>query len=745
MRTSTLRFAALLALTLGPTLWADDPDNSGRGVARLSVLTGDVSVRRGDSGDWVAAALNAPLVVGDRVLTGPNSRAELQLDWANIVRIANDSEVRLSELENRRYQVQVAKGLVTYRVLRDSEADAEISTPGVSVHPLKRGSYRILVREDGQTEVTVRSGEVDVYTPRGSERLGAGRAILVRGSSADAEFQNTRASAEDDWDRWNQNRDRDLERSTAYRYVPRDVYGAEDLDGYGSWVYDPPYGNVWVPRVAVGWAPYRYGRWSWIDWYGWSWVGYDPWGWAPYHYGRWYYGNRGWCWWPGSLHGRHYWSPGLVAFMGWGRYSGFHAGIGFGTVGWVPLAPYETYHPWYGRGYYGGYRNTTVNNVAIVNNVNIRNTYRNARVEHGVTALDGGDFTRGRSGSAVRLSDSDFQRISLVRGQLPVTPHGESLRLSDREVRHTGAARPDDSGRFISRRQTSAVDRVPFEDQRRSLEQSTRRTFETVRTDPVAGAGRVDPPTRTGGVERTERQDGWRRMGEPRGSDARSAETRPADRQAERQDWRRFGEPRGSDARSAETRPADRQAEPSGAGRVERQDGWRRFGEPGARDRVSGSEPANRGRANDSAGTPRADRPADREPVRRESNDGWRRFGDRRDPGAGDRPSPPARVERQDAPRFNGPSNDRQESIRMNPPIVRERSSPRYEAPRQEAPRHEAPRYQAPRQEAPRYEAPRYQAPRQESPAPRYQGGGGGSPRGGDAPRGGGSAPRGGD
>src|SRR6266404_1235609 len=59
----------------------------GTGVARVSLIHGDVSTQRGDSGDWASAVLNAPIVSGDRVSTGDNSRAELQLDYANILRI----------------------------------------------------------------------------------------------------------------------------------------------------------------------------------------------------------------------------------------------------------------------------------------------------------------------------------------------------------------------------------------------------------------------------------------------------------------------------------------------------------------------------------------------------------------------------------------------------------------------------------------------------------------------------------
>src|SRR4051794_39615892 len=70
------------------------PDEPGRPVARLSVLSGDASVRRGDSGDWVAAALNAPLMVDDSVSVAAGGAVELQLDRANFARIAGDSEVR---------------------------------------------------------------------------------------------------------------------------------------------------------------------------------------------------------------------------------------------------------------------------------------------------------------------------------------------------------------------------------------------------------------------------------------------------------------------------------------------------------------------------------------------------------------------------------------------------------------------------------------------------------------------------
>src|SRR5512140_401419 len=61
-------------------------------VARISFIHGDVSTQRGDSGDWGSTSINAPVVRGDQVATGQDARAEIQLDYANILRLAAHSQ-----------------------------------------------------------------------------------------------------------------------------------------------------------------------------------------------------------------------------------------------------------------------------------------------------------------------------------------------------------------------------------------------------------------------------------------------------------------------------------------------------------------------------------------------------------------------------------------------------------------------------------------------------------------------------
>jgi hypothetical protein len=259
--------------------------------------------------------------------------------------------------------------------------------------------------------------------------------MLVRGTATEAEFQMQAPAALDEWDRWNANRDRQLEQSRSYAHVSREISGAEDLDSNGTWVDTPSYGPCWYPRVAADWAPYRDGRWSWLDWYGWSWVSYDPWGWAPYHYGRWFYNaGFGWGWWPGYGYRRHYWSPGLVAFVGWNSWGG---------IGWFPLAPYERYHPWYGSRYLG-------------RDVSVVGAYRNAGIHNAVTGVDGRGFVNGRRGSAVSMNNA-----SLVRGALAVTPGRESMRFSDREVGANSLPQSRNGTRFFSRGQTGRAQATP--------------------------------------------------------------------------------------------------------------------------------------------------------------------------------------------------------------------------------------------------------------------------------------------
>jgi hypothetical protein len=598
-----------------------DPNDVQRAVARISLIDGDVSVRRGDSGDWVAAAINAPLVSTDDLVTGQNSRAEIQFDATNVMRIGGNAEVKFAELEYGRYQLDVARGTVTFRVLRPGSVNVELDTPSVSVRPSKVGSYRVSVSEAGESEVTARVGSVEIFTPKGSEWVNAGQTLMARGASSDPEFQIVAAIPLDDWDNWNMARDSAALASTSYQYVPEGVYGTEDLDQNGQWDNVPDYGYCWRPAVVAGWAPYSMGRWVWEDWYGWTWISYDPWGWAPYHYGRWFYrANFGWYWYPGAR-GMHYWSPALVGFIGWG---GGGLGFGFGNIGWVPLAPYEVFHPWWGASYYGrpGYINRNLNIVS----GNIGSVYRNAGVMNGVTAVRGADFQAGRFGSVSHFSGSQIGSASVVRGGVPLAPGTANLRFSDRAV--SNAPRTSANSQFFSRQpSSSAAQRIPFAQQQRAFEQAGM---------PVRSGGAAVPNGLRAGPG-APAQGGLRQGAVP----ATAPRISP-----------------GSAAQS--TRPLGSQgAQSAPQTRV----GWQRFGDPGART----TQPGPLG--------------SERPTAPQQPTGGWSRFGNPQP----NHPTPQAQPQQQirnepppsyNAPRYSAPPAPQPSAPRYSAPAPAPRSAP---------------------------------------------------------------------
>jgi len=145
----------------GPS--GEGPARTDKGVGRVSMIHGDVSTQRGDSGTWSAAILNQPVVNGDKVSTGAAARAEVQLDYANILRLGSNSQASIANFTNKYIQVQVGQGLANYSVFGEAEAEPEIDTPNVAVHPAHQdGVFRIEVRPDGDSIVIVRKGEAQI-------------------------------------------------------------------------------------------------------------------------------------------------------------------------------------------------------------------------------------------------------------------------------------------------------------------------------------------------------------------------------------------------------------------------------------------------------------------------------------------------------------------------------------------------------------------------------------------------------
>jgi hypothetical protein len=484
-RNTCLILLGFILMASVPAVVAAEPEP---GVARVSLVNGDVTRMRGDSGDWVALTVNSPVVGGDNVATGARSRTEIQLDFANILRLAEHTDAKIADLSTGRIQVQLSQGVLNLTVIKGADADVELNTPSVAVRPLKEGTYRVQVSPQGETQVIVRKGEAELFTRQGSTIARKNQMVIVRGVD-DPEYQVVKAPGRDTFDEWIEDRDDSVKNARSWSYANRYYTGAHDLDRYGRWTYIPGYDYVWSPAADPYWTPYRHGRWTWEPYWGWTWVSYEPWGWAPYHYGRWFYHSSSWYWWPGASHAfyRPVWAPAYVSFFGFGFGKfGFSFGTGWGysRIGWLPVGPWDYYYPWHGR-HRHSYHTVNVRNITNVRNVtniynvhnvrdaeavaplagrgrpfksNVHGALENPRLRDSITALTTDDFVNGRAGNkARRLEQRDFQDAQLVAGTPPAVPTRDSLRPSDRTVQAPRTARTDAAGRMFTRREPPKV------------------------------------------------------------------------------------------------------------------------------------------------------------------------------------------------------------------------------------------------------------------------------------------------
>ena len=347
---------------------ADDaPDVKAR-VARISFPNGDVQIKRATRNDWERAVSNLPIVEGDEISTNKNSRVEIQFDSARYVRLSEDSYLKVTTLRDEGIALSLPNGTLSARVLNFDKDRSyfEFDAPGTTISVEREGMYRIDAGDQTESEVRISvtdSGQAHVYSENSGFTLKNGRSATVQLSGSYAgEWQIADAARyADNFDSWSLERDAVIAkrlRDAAYdKYYDRDFYGAEDLSGYGEWIYTKKYGYVWKPyRNAIAdysdWSPYRYGQWRWIPPYGWTWVNDEPWGYATYHHGRWVYEDDDWYWSPYPQHrgARSWWRPALVIIS-----------YVADNICWYPL-PYS-----YGYYNYNSYHHYT-NNTTIINN-----------------------------------------------------------------------------------------------------------------------------------------------------------------------------------------------------------------------------------------------------------------------------------------------------------------------------------------------------------------------------------------
>jgi hypothetical protein len=391
-------FALLVAFMAAPSRAQDDPPME---AGRLSIVSGTVSIQPVGLEDWGAAYANFPVGPGDRIFTDVDGRAEIEIG-RTFIRIGPNSDVSMVDDSATGISIGVAQGSVHIHTLGLWPGQSVfVNTPSGSATLNAPGELRVDVFPDQGAALFTNLGEFTQISGAGGFDMGVeqGQALELIGSNPVVP-QWLDPAPPDDLDMWSQQRDQQIAMAQSWQYVSPEIAGANELDASGSWMPGTPYGAIWFPSVAVGWAPYHYGHWVNHAPWGSVWVEDEPWGYAPFHYGRWVMFENRWGWIPGPVAVHPVWSPALVVFAG-----GIQVG-GVAVSAWFPLGPGEPYRPWYPC------------SPAYIDQVNITNIAPSPRV-HVLTTYVGFNFGAvvfaNRSAGFTAVSQADFAAGRPVR------------------------------------------------------------------------------------------------------------------------------------------------------------------------------------------------------------------------------------------------------------------------------------------------------------------------------------------
>jgi hypothetical protein len=342
-KASLLAIGLIVLIPLG--LMAQDEGFYPYSFARLSYVSGSVYVQRTADLGYEKGEVNLALVQGDKLGT-ESGQAEIHFGRRNYLRLGDNTKVEFAVLPTEgeeRIKIHLTEGSAYFRVAQLAlDKGIEIHTPDASFYVLEEGLYRFDVRLERETQAFVREGSLEAASEDGSVLVHAQETV----TAADGRLLGDPAygqSGGDAFDDWNNARDAQFSARSDRQYLPSEMEEyEEELGDNGNWVYERPYGNVWVPNVSYydDWRPYSYGRWVWYPVIGWNWVSSESWGWPVYHYGRWNWRfGLGWYWIP-----RSHWGPAWVHWW-WDR----------DNVGWCPLTWYNRPGYLYNNRFYDRY------------------------------------------------------------------------------------------------------------------------------------------------------------------------------------------------------------------------------------------------------------------------------------------------------------------------------------------------------------------------------------------------------
>lgn len=347
-------------------------------VGRIAHVEGKLLRYIEEEKDWVATVKDSPFGLEDALYSDEDARAEFIMPNQTWLRIGENTHIQLIDLNPDATTVDVGSGLV--RLYNKSEQTViKATTPFGYVVASGNTAFDLYVGDESLEVIAIR-GTVDFVHERSDARyqVRSGSFSIIADHAETARGNGTVESA---WDDWNGQRDsvwqkRLRGKNYSAGYLPEPIrdegYILEETGRWERVYYEGEYRHLWRPlRVERSWRPFTAGRWT--VYYGdHCWIPDEPFGYVTHHYGSWVYVEARHCW---------YWLPPVMRIaagaprvsisFGWypGRVSWIHRDT---FIGWVPLAPWESYYCYRPWGYHSVVVNPTVSfNVGV--NINLFN------------------------------------------------------------------------------------------------------------------------------------------------------------------------------------------------------------------------------------------------------------------------------------------------------------------------------------------------------------------------------------
>ena len=118
------------------------------GIARLSLVKGEVQVRIADSDEWLPAAANTPIYEGDSVWSPKGGRAEIQLSDGSVIRLDGKTALNLLKVESDYLQFSLEMGRAYIRTSADRDWSLQFDLPESTFRVNDRGRYRLEIRRN---------------------------------------------------------------------------------------------------------------------------------------------------------------------------------------------------------------------------------------------------------------------------------------------------------------------------------------------------------------------------------------------------------------------------------------------------------------------------------------------------------------------------------------------------------------------------------------------------------------------